>query len=58
MPYTVKKVSGKYRVFKAGSGKTAKNKGGTSLDGGGHDDPKAAYAQIKAIEMSEKRRGK
>ncbi len=58
MPYNVKKVGGKYRIFKAGSGKVAKNKGGTAMDGGGHDTPAAAHAQIKAVEMSEKRRGK
>lgn len=58
MPYTVRKISGKYRIMKEGSGKVAKNKGGTAMDGGGHGSPGQAYAQIKAVEMSEKRRGK
>ena len=54
MPYTVRKISGKYRILKIGSGKVAKNKGGTAMDGGGHTSPKKAYAQVKAVEMSEK----
>jgi len=55
MPYTVRKISGKYRILKEGSGKVAKNKGGSAMDGGGHDSRQKAYAQIKAVEMSEKR---
>ena len=55
MPYTVRKIGGKYRVLKTGSGKVATNAKGTALDGGGHDSPEAAGRQIKAIEMSERK---
>lgn len=58
MPYKVKKIRGKYRVVKADSGKIAKNKAGTALDGGGHATASKAGAQIGAIDRSEKRRKK
>ena len=56
MPVKIKPMGGKWRVVEQATGKIAKNKGGTSLDGGGHSDKKAALAQVGAVNSSLKRR--
>lgn len=58
MPYSVKKIRGKYRVVKKSTGRVAFNKAGTPLDGGGHESAAKAGRQIGAIEDSEARRNK
>jgi len=58
MPVKVKKVGKKYRVVEAGTGKIAKNKKGTALDGGGHSSRAKAIAQEQAVNISLKKRGK
>lgn len=58
MPVKVKKVRGKYRVVEADTGKIAKNKGGTALDGGGHGTSAKASAQARAVNASLRKRGK
>lgn len=58
MPYSVKKIRGKYRVVKKSTGRVALNNAGTPLDGGGHASAKEAGAQIGAIESSEAGRKK
>lgn len=49
-------MGGKWRVVEQATGKIAKNKAGTALDGGGHSDKKAALAQVGAVNSSLKRR--
>lgn len=49
MPVKVAKKGNKYRVVEAATGKIAKNKGGTALDGGGHKSPQKAAAQARAV---------
>jgi len=58
MPYSVKKIRGKYRVVKKSTGQVALNNAGTPLDGGGHESAEKAGAQIGAIDRSEARRKK
>jgi hypothetical protein len=49
MPTKVRKHRGKYRVVEQKTGRTAKNKGGRTLDGGGHKDKDKARRQSNAI---------
>ena len=49
MPVKVAKRGDKYRVVEAASGKIAKNKGGTALDGGGHSSKAKATSQARAV---------
>lgn len=51
MPVTVKKVGKKWRVVEAASGNIARNKGGTALDGGGHESREKAVSQSRAVNM-------
>jgi hypothetical protein len=51
MPLSVKKVGNKYRLVEP-SGRIAKNKAGTAIDGGGKASKKAAQNQITAINIS------
>ena len=56
MPVTTRKINGKVRVIEAASGKIAKNKSGTAVDGGGHRSATRAAAQARAINASLNRR--
>jgi hypothetical protein len=49
MPVTVKKQQGRWRVVEASTGKIAKNKAGTPVDGGGHNTEMGAKAQARAV---------
>jgi len=54
MPVKVKKSGDKFRVVEASTGKIAKNKGGTAVDGGGHSSKGKASAQARAINANVK----
>ncbi len=56
MPVTVAKRGSKFRVVE--NGKIAKNKGGTSIDGGGHVTRNGAVRQARAVNASLKKSGK
>lgn len=56
MPVKSVKRGGKFRVVEVGSGKIAKNKGGTAADGGGHGSKSRSVAQVQAINLSQRRR--
>lgn len=58
MPVTVRKVKGKWRVVEADTGRIAKNRAGTAVDGGGHESREQAIEQARAVNASLKRRGK
>lgn len=49
MPVTVRKSDDKYRVVEADSGRIAKNRSGTAVDGGGYESRRKAAAQARAI---------
>lgn len=49
MPVKATKRGNKYRVVEAKSGKIAKNKSGTAVDGGGHSSETKAKSQARAI---------
>lgn len=48
MPVKVRKRGNKYRLIEP-SGKIAKNKGGTAIDGGGHSSKAKAQRQANAV---------
>ena len=48
MPVSVEKRGEKYRIVEP-SGKVAKNRAGTPVDGGGHETRLTAVAQARAI---------
>ena len=52
MPLTTRKIKDKWRIVEKDTGKVAKNKGGTALDGGGHPTQPAADKQVSAISVS------
>ena len=56
MPVVTKKRGDKYRVIEKETGKIAKNKTGTSLDGGGHKSKAAAEKQASAVNISQARK--
>jgi len=58
MPVKIVKRGDKYRVIEAGTGKIAKNKGGTALDGGGHESKNMASRQARAVNRSLSIKGK
>lgn len=49
MPVKAVKRGGKYRVIEADTGRIAKHKSGTPVDGGGHKTREKAERQSKAI---------
>ncbi len=49
MPVTVSKRGDKYRVVEKDGGSLATNKGGTPVDGEGHESEEAARRQANAI---------
>lgn len=57
MPVRVVKQGPKFRIVEPG-GKIAKNKGGNSLDGGGHATRNKAIKQAQAVNISLSKRGK
>lgn len=56
MPVKAVKRGKKYRVIEASSGKIAKNKTGSALDGGGHASKAKASSQARAVNRSLARR--
>jgi hypothetical protein len=58
MPVTVRKRGDKFRVIEVETGKIAKNKGGTALDGGGHKSKDKAGRQARAVNRSLSKRMK
>jgi hypothetical protein len=56
MPYKVVKRGKKWRLVKPGTGKVAKGRGASPVDGGGHSSRGRALAQARAIMASEHRR--
>ena len=52
MPVTVVKRRGKWRVVETRTGRLAKNRAGTPVDGGGHRSKAAAAKQARAINAS------
>lgn len=58
MPVTVRKRGKKHRVVESETGRIAKNKGGTALDGGGHYNPNMANSQARAVNSSLRKSGK
>ena len=56
MPVKAVKRGKKYRVIEASTGKIAKNKGGTAMDGGGHGSKAMASKQARAVNRSLSRR--
>jgi len=57
VPVKVVKRGKKYRLVEP-SGKIARNKGGTAIDGGGHSSASGAKKQAAAVNISLKKRGK
>jgi len=49
MPVKVAKKGDKFRVIEAKTGKIAKNKAGTAIDGGGHATMAQAVKQVGAV---------
>jgi len=49
MPVKTVKRGKKFRVVEAATGKIAKNKGGTALDGGGHASKGKSNRQARAV---------
>jgi len=56
MPVKSVKRGKVFRVVESGSGKIAKNKAGTSVDGGGTSSKLKAQGQARAINRSQARR--
>jgi hypothetical protein len=54
MPVKTAKRGSKYRVIESRTGKIAKNKAGTAVDGGGHRTKTKAQAQARAINRRER----
>lgn len=55
MPVRVAKRSGKYRLVES-SGKVAKNRNGTAIDGGGHATHTGASSQARAVNANLKKK--
>ena len=58
MPVRVVKIGPRYRVVESVGHKIAKNKNGSSLDGGGHATRDKAVKQVQAINISLRKRKK
>ena len=56
MPLTAKKRGNKFRVVETSTGKIAKNKAGSALDGGGHSSEGKAMQQAAAVNISQARK--
>ena len=53
MPYKCKLIDKKWRIIKPDTGRVAKNKEGTALDGDGHTSESACMKQVRALYWSE-----
>ncbi len=58
MPVKIAKRGGKFRVIEAATGRIAKNRAGTAIDGGGHGSKARALAQVGAVNTPKGRRRK
>lgn len=58
MPVKVEKRGPKYRVVESVGHKIAKNRSGSSLDGGGYSTKDKAVKQVQAVNISLRKRGK
>lgn len=58
MPVMTKKVGRKYRVVESATGKIARNKAGTAIDGGGYSSRDEARSQVSAVNLAMRRRGR
>lgn len=56
MPVSVTYRNKKYRVVESSTGKIAKNKSGTAVDGGGHTSKAKATKQAQAININKARK--
>lgn len=56
MPVKITKRKNKYRIIETETGKIAKNKAGTALDGGGHKTSGQAQKQASAVNISQARK--
>jgi len=56
MPVIIKKRGDRFRIVEKNTGKIAKNKAGTALDGGGHKSKAAADKQRSAVNISQARK--
>lgn len=52
MPVTTKRRGNKTRVIEKATGRIARNKAGTPVDGGGHSSKAEAQSQARAINRS------
>ena len=52
MPYDIKKQKGKFRIVEKATGRIAKNKAGTAIDGGGYGSEAQAKKQQAAVNIS------
>lgn len=55
MPVKIDKRKGKFRVVEVDTGRIAKNKAGTAIDGGGHATKAGAQKQASATNISQAR---
>lgn len=58
MPVKVVKRGEKYRLIDSDTGRIAKNKAGTAIDGGGKKSRSAVARQASAVNTSLSKRGK
>jgi hypothetical protein len=56
MPFKTKKIGKKFRVVKSSTGKIAKNRSGTAIDGGGSTSRAKVIRQITALNLAELRK--
>lgn len=56
MPIRVKKVGKKFRAVESSTGKIAKNRSGTAIDGGGSSSRQRVVRQVHAVNLSELRK--
>lgn len=56
MPVKVIKRSDKFRVVESNTGRIAKNKSGTAVDGGGHNTRSGAQKQASAVNIPKSKR--
>ena len=55
MPVKVTKRKDKFRVVESNTGKIAKNKSGTAVDGGGHNTRSGAQRQASAVNINKRK---
>ena len=52
MPVITQKRAGKHRVIERATGRIAKTKSGTAIDGGGFKSKNAATRQVQAVNIA------